>query len=138
MPTFSFDKFSLALGCGLILLCGSAAAEPLLRCYVEYAGATETVSARPVADPYPIAAADIAGRFRFKAVMVGSAGDIAYIKLYAYLQTRTKDVPIHQASYRPPFTVTAEETALTPHNRLYAGALERELQYRCTLQQVPL
>ena len=49
------------------------ASSPTLTCQVTYAGTTHTVVARPVADPYPVPSVDIAGRFRFKAVMVGDA-----------------------------------------------------------------
>lgn len=120
-----------------------AAASPRLLCQVTYAGTTHTVVAQPVADPYPVPSVDIGGRFRFKAVMVGRGGgsgvgseaQVSRIALYAY---RTDDLPqpllIHQAKYLPPFGLTGQPLALTGEQRLYAGPLERELIYSCTLE----
>lgn len=107
----------------------TAHAAPLLRCFVTYAGSTQVVESGVTASPYNVEAVDIGGRFTFKAVMVGTPDKVDYIKLYAYLQRRDKDIPVHQATYLPPF-----KTALTPLNYLYAGEVERELQYHCTLQ----
>lgn len=132
-------RVSLLVG-GVFLMasCLSAAsqAKPVLRCYVSYAGSMQTVESQIVQDPYDVKATDIGERFTFKAVMVGKAQQIDYIKLYAYFQTRRGDVPVHQATYHPPFKVTAKESPLTPQNSVYAGDVERELQYRCTLQEV--
>lgn len=107
---------------------------PLLRCFATYAGSTQVVESGVTADPYSVAAVDVGGRFTFKAVMVGTPNKVDYIKLYAYLQRRDKDIPIHQATYLPPFK--AALTPFTPFNHLYAGEVERELQYHCTLQGV--
>lgn len=116
----------------------TAQAVPLLRCFVSYAGSTQTLETTPTRNPYGTVSVDIQGRFSFKAVMVGSTdegskGDkgVDYIKLYAYRQTRDRDVPIHQATYLPPF-----QARLTPLNYLYAGDVERELQYHCTLEGI--
>ncbi|HTD03145.1 hypothetical protein [Undibacterium sp.] len=122
---------------GSLLLTAGACAAPLLRCEVTYAGTLYIVETAPTNDPYSIAAVDIGERFRFKAVMIGIDKPVDYIKLYAYFQTRHKDMPIHQATYLPPFTVSDKPTLLTPQNYLYAGDVERELQYQCTLQGVP-
>lgn len=111
-------------------------AAPLLRCQVSYAGTTHVVDARPVADPYPVASVDIGGRFWFKAVMVGDATQVRYIKLYAYLDTRSQPLLIQEAKYLPPFQASAAPYLLTGEQHLYAGALERELVYRCTLEGV--
>lgn len=120
----------------LAALAGPAAfASPLLRCDVTYAGSTQTIEARTVDDPYPVAAVDIAGRFRFKAVMLGQGARIDYIKLYTYLETARHPVLIQQATYRPPFMTTSGTEGLTGEQRVYGGPKERELLYRCTLQE---
>ena len=111
----------------------------MLRCHVTYAGSTQVVDSQVTNDPYSVASIDIGGRFKFKAVMVGTGqkkNPVDYIKLYAYLQRRDKDFPIHQATYLPPFKPSIAPIALTPLNYLYAGEVERELQYHCTLQGV--
>jgi hypothetical protein len=96
----------------------SASAAPLLRCQVTYAGATQEIQAAPVADPYPVASVDIGGRFRFKAVMVGSAAQVDHIALYAYLQTRRQPLLLQQAIYQPPFAATVQPYALTGEQHL--------------------
>ncbi|MFZ6863143.1 hypothetical protein ACO0K7_10985 [Undibacterium sp. Ji67W] len=127
---------TFALFCVLNIAClaGSAQATPLLRCYATYAGATQVIETQLSDNPYQIEAVDIGGRFKFKTEMNGHQKTINYIKIYAYFQTSHGDVPIHEASYYPPFQLHTEIIALTPFNRLYAGPLERELQYHCTLQ----
>ncbi|MFZ6675167.1 hypothetical protein [Undibacterium sp. Xuan67W] len=119
-----------------VLSAGNAYAKPLLRCHVTYAGSTQIIETSLTTDPYAIVPVDIGGRFLFKAVMIAKEKTIDYIKLYAYFQTRHKDMPIHQATYYPPFTLSKIPVQLTPKNSLYAGDVERELQYFCTLQEV--
>lgn len=129
----------LPLLCGAALLAGlapQAQAEPLLRCFVTYAGSTHTVEARVVSDPYPVPSVDIGGRFYFKPVMVGQGAQVEYIKLYTYLDTRRQPVLVQQASYHAPFAHSASPTLLTGEQTVIAGPVERELQYRCTLQGV--
>ena len=119
------------------LMVGSAAcADPMLRCDVNYAGSTQVIETSPVADPYPVASVDIGGRFWFKAVMVGHATQVDYIKLYAYLDTRQQPLLIQEVKYLPPFQFTQTPYLLTGTQHLYAGPVERELVYSCTLQGV--
>lgn len=109
---------------------------PLLTCQVTYAGATQTVLARPVSEPYSVPSVDIGGRFWFKPVMVGDAKRIERISLYAYLDDTPQPLLIHQAKYLPPYPVpqAAQALALTGQHHLYAGPLERELIYSCSLE----
>ena len=128
---------ALALaGLAGLVLSHPAHAAPLLRCSVTYAGATQLIEAMPVSDPYPVPSVDIAGRFRFKAVMVGSAARVDRIVLYAYLDAGAQPVLMQQAKYLPPFAASATPYLLTGEQRLYAGPVERELIYSCTLQGV--
>ena len=140
MNTFQLDfarpLAAMALALGFGLASPGAQAAPLLRCGVTYAGSTHAIEARAVADPYPVASVDIAGRFRFKAVMIGQGAHIDYIKLYTYLETARQPVLIQQATYRPPFTVSSVPDGLTGEQRVYGGSKERELIYRCTLLEV--
>jgi len=122
---------SAAIALVVAAISTSARAAPLLHCEMTYAGSTQTLDVRPVADPYPVQSVDVGGRFRFKAVMVGSAAQVQYIKVYAYLETRRQPVLVQQATYLPPF---ATGSSLTGKQFLYAGPVERELQYECTLK----
>lgn len=124
---------ALALATGLL---HCAHATPLLRCEVTYAGATQVVEARPVQDPYPVPSVDIGGRFRFKAVMVGQGRHVDHIALYAYLDTRRQPILVQEAKYLPPFRAGATPYSLTGEQHLFAGPVERELIYQCTLEGV--
>lgn len=124
--------FALA-GLGLTF---TSSAAPLLRCEVAYAGSTQIIEAMAVADPYRVASVDIGGRFRFKAVMVGDADQLEYIKLYAYLDAKRQPILLQQATYLPPFKAAASPYPLTGEQHLYGGAVERELMYSCTLQGI--
>ena len=126
-------QFSAGAATALVVAAISTAvqAAPLLHCEMTYAGSTQTLAVRPVADPYPVQSVDVGGRFRFKAVMVGSDSQVQYVKLYAYLETRRQPVLVQQATYLPPF---ATGNSLTGKQFLYAGPVERELQYECTLK----
>ena len=119
---------------GITFTSTSAHAAPVLLCYATYAGETTFIETRLTSDPYKIETIDIGGRFTFKAEMNGHLNAINYIKIYAYFQTDHGDIPIHEASYYPPFVLQSMPKQITPFNRLYAGPLERELQYHCTLQ----
>ena len=118
-------------GCLLPVLVRAA---PLLRCQIEQGGDTTVLDFRPVADPYRVAAIDIHGRFRFKAVVIGDAQHIDYIKLYVYAQTKRQPMLLHETNYVAPMASREPGyAALTGVNHVYSPALERELQYGCTL-----
>ena len=119
-----------------LLLCSpTAMAGPQLQCEVTYAGVTRTVLATPMPDPYLAVSTDIAGRFRFKPVVVGTAQQVQRVLIYVAVQTPQQPVPIHQAKYLGPFALGANPLLLTGEQRLYAGPLERELIYSCALHQ---
>ena len=107
-----------------------------LRCHVSYAERTEIIDAFPTSSPYEIQPVDIGGRFTFKAAIIGKATSIDHIALYAYFQASPKDLPIHEAIYRGPFKLKTTPTLITPYNHLYAGEVERELKYYCTLSKI--
>ena len=109
------------------LLCANSALAAALECQVTYAGTTHTVVADPVSDPYPVPSVDIGGRFRFKPIVVGTAGQIERVLIYAYVVDPDQARLIHQVKYLPPF----RSGALTGQHFLYAGPLERELSYAC-------
>lgn len=119
-----------------LMLNHAAVAAPLLRCHVTYAGSTQTLETGPVGDPYPVASVAIGERFRFKAVMVGTEGQVTYIKLYAYFETPQQPLLIQATNYLPPFAATTTPYPLTGEQHLYAGTMERELLYHCTLEGV--
>jgi hypothetical protein len=112
----------------------SANATPLLRCLVSYAGTTHSIETGPVADAYKVPSVDIGGRFRFKAVMAGTDTQVDYISLYTYLDTRRQPVLVQQAKYLPPYSFSIRPVLLTGEQHVFAGPVERELIYSCTLE----
>ena len=88
----------------------------------------------PVAAPYGVVPVEVNGRFRFKAVVIGDAQHIEYVKLYVYSKTKRQPVLLHEASYLAP--VASQDTrpaALTGINYIYSPQLERELKYGCAI-----
>ena len=138
-PMARLPFFRLPLVCWSVagLWAGQAAAATELRCAVTYAGATRQVVATPVPDPYVQPGVDIDGRFVFKPVLVGTPARIERVNLYVYLNTRSQPVLVQQAKYLPPFHWPADGTPLplTGQQYLYAGPVERELMYHCTLHR---
>ncbi len=125
---------SLAL---IFCTCASSAlATAQLRCEVTYAGSTQVLETQPVSDTYAVPSVDIAGRFWFKPVMVGQAARVDYVKIYAYLDTHTQPLLLHEAVYLPPFQATSTPYPFTGIHHLFGGPVERELIYSCTLQGV--
>lgn len=133
---FLLRMMTATLVLGACMYSPMVSADALLRCDVTYAGSTQVLETLAVNDPYTVPSVDIGGRFWFKAVMVGHAARVDYIKLYAYLDTRTQPLLIQEAIFLPPFKTTSPPTPLTGTQRLYAGPVGRELIYSCTLQGV--
>ena len=82
----------LLLAClGLAFSCRAA---PSLVCEVSYGGSAQQIVAQPVADPYPVPSVDIAGRFRFKPVIVGEGSAVRRVLIYVYRQAGDEAVLI--------------------------------------------
>ena len=141
-PSFLPETRRAWAGLAALWLAGlsmGAWATPVLNCQVSYAGTTHTVEARPVEDPYPVPSVDIGGRFWFKAVMVGNDKQVRRVLLYTYLDASPHPVLVHQAKHLPPFNAPGSQAGaipLTGQHYIYAGAVERELIYSCTLAGV--
>jgi hypothetical protein len=128
MSSVALSPTLCRVAAGLLgLLCANSALATALQCQVTYAGTTDRVMADPVSDPYPLPSVDIGGRFRLKPIVVGTAGQIERVLIYAYVVDPDQARLIHQAKYLPPF----HSGALTGQHFLYAGPLERELSYAC-------
>lgn len=111
------------------------AAPPVLRCQVRYMSDTVHIEARPVTDPYTVAAHDIGNRFKFKAVVVGHDQQVDYIALYTYdMEAPVAPALAHQVVLKPPFAIDAPLPALTGWNHVYSSRLGRELVYGCALK----
>jgi len=129
----------LRAACAMGLLAGClmpaiASAAPLLRCQLDQGGSVMVRDFSPVADPYGVVPVEVNGRFRFKAVVIGDAQHVEYIKLYVYSKNRRQPVLLHEASYvAPTVSQGTRPSALTGINYVYTPQLERELKYGCAL-----
>lgn len=137
MLAWSFVRRPSLWACLPALCLGQVQASVQLRCEVTYAGASQQVVVEPVQDAYAAPSVDVRGRFRFKAVMVGVGDRVERIGLYVYQNTPGQPVLIQNARYLPPFQwpVDGSPLVLTGQQHLYAGPMERELIYGCTLHR---
>jgi hypothetical protein len=141
-PVRSRPAVSRRAACAISLLAScllstELRAAPLLRCQIEQGGTSRVVDSMPVADPYSVKAIDINDRFRFKAVVIGDALRVEYIKIYVYAHTERQPMLLHQTSYLAPAPgPDAQPVALTGLNYVYSPGLERELQYGCALLEI--
>jgi hypothetical protein len=134
IPSYLHATFVLA--CMAAGFGSEARAAPVLRCDVSYAGVAHSVVANPVSDPYPVESVAIGERFAFKAVMVGTDAKLERIAVYVYAGAPSRLVMIQEAKYLPPYRSIPQPYSLTGEQRLYAGPMERELTYQCTLEGV--
>lgn len=105
-----------------------------LRCEVTYAGKTHHLEVPPTQDPYSVESVSIDDRFYFKGVHVQGPGSEPRIAIYVYREGQTQAVLIQQVLLKPPYPRSTTGPAdLFGEQRLYAGKLERELIYRCSL-----
>jgi hypothetical protein len=66
--------------------------------------------------------------------MVGDVDRVDRVVLYTYLDSKQQPILVHQAKYLPPFDLAQTPLLLTGDQFVFAGPVERELQYRCTLE----
>jgi hypothetical protein len=135
-PCFIFRTWFVTLAGFLIIASGSAStfANPFLRCQIDQGGSTQVFEFSPETSPYTAKAIDINNQFRFKAVVVGDARQIEYVKLYTYDFPKRQPVLLHEAKYMAPIASPISQPAsLTGVNYVYSPRLERELQYECVL-----
>lgn len=130
-------RAALLLGL-LAALMASATAAPRLRCEIEQGGTQRTLEFAPTREPYEARPVDVEGRFRFKAVVFGSGQAVDYVKIYSYDQQEHQSVLLHEVKYiNPPIAPAgAAPASLTGTHYVYSPQLGREMQYRCSLQEV--
>ena len=114
-----------------------AGAVPRLACEAEYGGAARRVEVMPVAGPY-LATAVTVEPFRFKALMVGDARTILYIKLYTYYDSPQGVRLLQVSRYVSPALPTDRRSRdVTGRVRLYEPILGRQFTYICWLSNGP-
>lgn len=118
----------------LMLACGTTYAATA-RCHVIYGGEHWTIDATPTDKPYLAAGHRIGKYFEFKLVYVDQPATGAAIKVYTYSTVSGESVPIHQATYRPPFDARDASFGFTGFNYVYEPSKGSELQYWCRFVQ---
>jgi hypothetical protein len=114
-----------------------AHAAPELRCHFEVNAERFEHAFVPVSDPYTVSSVNLADRFRFKAVVLGSDTRVNLINLYVSYQTERQPMVLQHVKFVAP-VAQAQPTpdALTGRVALYSPFLGKELQYGCALHEV--
>ena len=115
----------------LALACSDAMAAGV-RCHVIYGGENFTVDAAPTRDPYRAESVKIGRYFEFKLVYAKLPVTGESIKAYVYGVSSGTPVPIHQATWRPPFDAP-DAYGFTGFHSLYEPSKSSEIQYWCEL-----
>ncbi len=126
------------LACSPALSCALPSADDLaFTCHVTYAGVTHTVPLCPTAAPYDTPSVSIGGRFRFKAAHVSEKNATPRIGIYVYFEADPQPLLIQHVLIRPPYPSprAGEALDLLGEQHVYAGPLERELIYHCTVRK---
>ena len=116
----------------LALACADVSASGV-RCHIIYGGEDFTVDARPTTDPYRVENVKIGRYFEFKLVYAKLPVTGESIKAYVYGVSTGVPVPIHQATYLPPFDARSEAYGFTGFNSIYEPSKSSEIQYWCEL-----
>ncbi len=147
LPTIGLAALLLAL-----LPC-AAQASAQLQCTFEVNSETHHTVHGTATDPYTVAAVPIGNRFRFKAIVLAAAPDLATdvapdaaqaapaaiesVKLYVYYNTRRQPMVMQHVHYLQPVPLRKPAPdALTGRVALYSPLLGKELQYQCALAEV--
>lgn len=123
-----------------LLLSGIAVTAPRMGwaeqvdCHYTYGGETRVLTALRMASPYGVGTIAVGSYFRLRVVFQASPADLAAIRIYTYADGDDGPVPIHQATYPyPPSLSPAAPYGFTGLQRVYEPMRDGELQYWCTL-----
>lgn len=115
----------------LLALASTDADASGVRCHIIYGGENFTIDATPTNDPYRVGNVKIGRYFEFKLVYAKSPVTGESIKAYVYGVSTGVPVPIHQATWRPPFDTRADSPGFTGFHSLYEPSKSSEIQYWC-------
>jgi hypothetical protein len=122
--------FAGAVLAGMLL--GPPAQAEVVRCQVDYGGATTVIVGQPTPDPYGEKPVPVGSYFLFRIVFQTSPADLASIKIYTYADRDNGPTLLHQATYPyPPATATVN--GFSGLNFVYEPTRDGELIYWCTL-----
>jgi hypothetical protein len=114
-----------------------------LECTCYYGGSTQSVTVKPVTDPYKVEAMQITVKnsenkmiktdFLFKVVYIMPPADDAAINIYVYYLSEAGQAPVHQLKFLPPFPVrdVNQPFGFTGMQNVYEPSLGRVFQYYC-------
>ena len=150
----SLMRFGIAF-LGLALSPSAVLASPQLQCTFEVNSETHHTVHATATDPYTVAAVPIGNRFRFKAIVLAAAQEMASsaapnapsvvaaatpvesVNIYVYYTTRRQPMVMQHLQYVQPLAQrNPAPDALTGRVALYSPLLGKELQYQCALAEV--
>jgi len=148
MPVLSSNCLNLPrlpklAGAGaLCLALSSVSAQPLpareLVCQMRYGSDTYLLRQAASADPYAAAAMDAPGRFRLRAVVLGTPEHIEHVTLTSYqLDDDAPPLILHQVRLDGPFAAQRAVPDLTGWQYVYDQHLGREMRFGCALLPSP-
>jgi hypothetical protein len=114
----------------LALACVDAMAAGV-RCHIIYGGENFSVDATPTNDPYRVESVKIGRYFAFKLVYAQLPKTGESIKAYVYGMSTGVPVPIHQATWQPPFDARGDAYGFTGFHSAYEPTKSSEFQYWC-------
>jgi hypothetical protein len=133
---FRSNEMMFVLGFATLASTMDVCAAPRLHCHLEQGDTVQDLQFETVSNPYTVPSISINDNFRFKAVMMGDARQVAYIKLYTYYRTQRQAVLLHEATYLTPQPQTGTDPAsLSGVTHLYSPILGREIKYGCALRE---
>jgi len=117
-----------------------AQTQPLARelvCQMRYASETFALRQAAGPDPYAAATVDVPGRFRLRAVVLGTPEHIEHITLSTYeLGEDASPLILQQVRLSGPFALQRAIPDLTGWQHVYASYLGREMRFGCALLPV--
>lgn len=115
----------------LLALASTDALATGVRCHVIYGGENFTIDATPTSDPYRVENVKIGRYFEFKLVYAKLPVTGESIKATVYGVSTGTPVPIHQATWGPPFDARGDAYGFTGFHSLYEPSKSSEIQYWC-------
>ena len=105
-----------------------------LVCQMRYASQEQVLRQGAGPDPYAAATVEVPGRFRLRAVVLGTPSRIQHVTLTSYqLSEEQPPLILHQVRLKGPFAEQSAIPDLTGWQHVYAGGLGREMRFGCAL-----
>ena len=109
----------------------AAGAADRVRCHIDYGGETRQLDATPVASPLGVAPVEVGSYFRFRLVLLRTAGMPDAVRVETFADRDDGPVLVHQGRYTAPLQGAGRHGGFTGHQTVYEPVRDGELQYWC-------